>query len=180
MILTRRVSAATTICCQRVRSRRAGFSLMEVILALSIFLMSLVAIAGLVDMGMDRQIDAKLQIRASRLAQSKMSEFVSGTLPMSSTSGNFDNDSDWSFNVTTQPYGPPNLYEVQVTVSRDNRGQQFQYVLTQYVINPLMTGSAQAATATTDQGSATPPAIDGTPPTPGTGTGTGAASGGTP
>jgi hypothetical protein len=149
---------------------------MEVILALAIFLMSLVAIAGLVDMGMDRQIDSQLQIRASRLAQSKMGEIVSGALPMSSTSGNFDNESEWSFDVTTQPYGPPNLYQVTVKVSRDLGGQKFEYTLAQMVINPLMTGSAQAATATTDQGSATPPALDGTPPTPGTGTG----SGGTP
>jgi hypothetical protein len=141
---------------------------MEVMLALAIFLMSLVAIGGLVDMGTERQIDAQIQTRGARLAQSKMNEIVSGYLPMSSTSGNFDNESEWSFEVSTQPYGPPNLSQVQVTVSRDYRGKKESYVLTQLVINPLMTGSAQMATATTDQGSATPPAIDGTPPTPST------------
>ncbi len=171
MILTSRYTAPFKLSRKFIPSRRDGFSLMEVILALSIFLMSLVAIAGLVDMGMDRQIDAQLQIRGSRLAQSKMSEIVSGALPMTSTSGTFDNESDWSFDVTTQPYGPPNLSQVTVTVSRDTGGQKFQYVLSQLVINPLMTGSAQAATATTDQGSATPPAIDGTPPATGTATG---------
>jgi general secretion pathway protein I len=176
VILAEKRSLGAQAIAARGRVGRSGFSLMEVILALAIFLMSLVAIAGLVDMGMERQIDSQLQVRATRLAQSKMSEIVSGALPMSATSGNFDNESEWSFNVNAQPYGPPNLYQVTVTVSRDNRGQTFEYTLVQMVINPTMTGSAQMATTTTDQGSATPPALDGTPPTPTTGTG----SGGTP
>jgi general secretion pathway protein I len=152
---------------------RSGFSLMEVMLALAIFLLALVAIGGLVDMGMEREVDSQLQVRGARLAQSKMSELVSGALPMSSTSGNFDNESEWSFDVTTQPTGPPNLYQVTVKVSRDNRGAKFEYVLAQMVINPSMTGSAQPATTTTDQGSATPPALEGMPPTQTTGTGSG-------
>jgi Tfp pilus assembly protein PilV len=143
---------------------------MEVMIALTIFLLSLVAIAGLVDMGMEREMEAQFQIRGARLAQSKMSEIVSGTLQMSSTSGTFDTESEWSYDVTAEPFGPPNLYTVTVTVSRDYKGQKFQFVLTQMAINPIMTGSAQAATATTDQGSATPPAIDGTPPAPGSST----------
>jgi Tfp pilus assembly protein PilV len=148
---------------------------MEVILALAIFLMSLVAIAGLVDMGMEREVDSQLQVRGARLAQSKMGEIVSGALPMSATTGKFDNESEWSFDVQTAPSqsGVPNLFQVTVKVSRDNRGQPFEYTLAQLVINPLMTGSAQAATATTDQGSATPPALSGTPPTQNTGTGSG-------
>jgi prepilin-type N-terminal cleavage/methylation domain-containing protein len=144
-------------------SRRGGFSLIEVLLALAIFLMSLVAIARLVDMGTDREIDSQLQVRATRLAQSKMGEVVSGYLgPLSSlgsSSGDFDNDSAWSWNLTTEtpptPQTVPNLYLVTITVSRKDRGRHFQYVLSQMVIDSVMIGSPVAATSTTSNGSTT-------------------------
>jgi general secretion pathway protein I len=154
------------------RYKRAGLSLIEVMLSLAIFTMSLVAIARLVDMGTDRQIESSLQIRAARLAQSKMGEIVSGFLPISqasSASGNFDNESEWSFSVTAVPQSAPNLYLVTVTVSRDNRGQTFKLALAQMVIDPPMMGSGAAATSTTDQGSTTSAMY-----------GSGSTSGGTP
>jgi general secretion pathway protein I len=144
------------------RSKRAGLSLIEVLLALGIFTMSLVAIARLVDMGTDRQIESQFQIRGARLAQSKMGEIISGSLgslgSLSSSSGTFDNDTEWSWNMsaTTPPQtSAPNLYLVTVTVSRDNRGQKFQLIVAQMAIDPLYMGSGQPATSTTDAGSAT-------------------------
>jgi hypothetical protein len=122
--------------------------------------MSLVAIGGLVDMGMERELESQLTVRATRLAQSQMGDVASGYQSLTSTSGNFTYDSDWSYNTTVAaaPQGQPNLYLVTVTVSRDYRGKQFQYVLNQIILDPQYTGSAQAATSTTDAGSATPPA----------------------
>jgi prepilin-type N-terminal cleavage/methylation domain-containing protein len=163
------------------RSLRAGFSLIEVLLALAIFLLAVVAIGRLVDMGIDRQIESRLKIRGARLAQSKMAEVVSGSQGQgqapTSGSGTFDNDdSDFSWDVTADLQTPQNLYLVTVTVKHSSKlGEPF--VLAQMVFNPLMMGSAQAATATTDQGSATPPASSGTPPTNNS---TGSGSGGTP
>jgi hypothetical protein len=129
--------------------------LIEVLLALGIFLMSLVAIGRLVDMGMDREIDSRMQLRGSRLAQSKMADVISGYLPLSSASGTFEKESDWSWNIATQQQSQPNLYLVTITVSRDNRGQKFEFTLAQMVIDPLYMGSGQPATSTTDAGSAT-------------------------
>ena len=136
------------------KCKRSGLTLIEVLLALTIFLLSFVALAGLVDMGMDRELESQFNIRAARLAQSKMGEVVSGGITLSSTSGNFTYDSDWSWNMTVgpAPMGQQNLYLVTITVSRDFKGRQFQYVLNQFVIDPLNTGSAQAATSTTDAG----------------------------
>ncbi len=141
--------------------QRGGMTLIEVMLALGIFLLSIVAIASLVDMGTDREIEGQFQVRAARLAQSKMAEVVSGSLgglsTLSSDAGTFDNDSDWSYSMsaTQQQSGAPNLYTVQVTVSRDLKGRKFEYVLTQFAIDPYMMGSGQAATTTTSPGSAT-------------------------
>jgi general secretion pathway protein I len=163
------------------RSLRVGFSLIEVLLALTIFLLSIAAIGRLVDMGIDRQVESKLKIRGARLAQSKMADIVSGSQsqgqPPTSGSGTFDNDdSDFTWEATADLQTPQNLYLVQLTVKHNSK-QGEPFVLTQMVFNPLMMGSAQAATATTDQGSATPAASSGTPPTNNT---TGSGSGGTP
>lgn len=157
MILFTRSSAAH----RASGSRRSGLTLIEVLLALGIFLMAIVAIGSLVDMGTDREIEAQFQVRAARLAQSKMGEIVSGTLgglsTLSAGSGTFDNDADWSWTMsaTQQQSGVPNLYTVQITVTRDLKGRQFQYVLTQIAIDPYYMGNGQPATTTTSPGSAT-------------------------
>ena len=154
------------------RGKWPGLSLIEVLLALGIFIMALVAIARLVDMGTDRELESQLLIRGSRLAQSKMGEVVSGFIPISqasSASGNFDVESEWSYSVASVPQTATNLYLVTVTVTRDNRGQPFKFEIAQYVIDPLMMGSAQPATSTTDPGSTTAALY-----------GSGGATGGTP
>ena len=47
---------------------RRGLSLIEVLLSLTIFLLALVVLARLVDMGTDRELEARLQTRGTRLA----------------------------------------------------------------------------------------------------------------
>jgi len=142
------------------RSRQAGFSLIEVLLALAIFLMSVVAIAHLVDMGMDRELESQFKIRGARLAQSKMGEITSGVLgpfsSLSSSEGTCDNEPEWTWSMSATVQGnTPNLYLVTLTLKRDNRGQPFKFILTQMAIDPYTMGSAQPATSTADAGSAT-------------------------
>lgn len=91
-----------------------------------------------------------------------MGEVVSGSMgslgQVSGGGGTFDNDSDWTWNMTAMPNTTnsiPNLYTVQVTVTRDNRGRPFTYVLTQQAIDPYMMSTGQAAITTPDQGAAT-------------------------
>ena len=61
--------------------RRSGFSLIEVLLALAILLMSIVAIAQLVGIGSDRGLETRLTNRGSRLAESKLGEIEVGREP---------------------------------------------------------------------------------------------------
>lgn len=147
---------------RRARGRRA-FTLIEVLLALAIFLLALVAIAGLVDMGVDRELEAQLKVRGSRLAQAKMGEVLSGSLgslaQVTSSSGSFDNDTDWSYQVTSElaqtTSAPPNLYTVQVQVSRDYKGHKFMFTLTQMAIDPYYMMNSMPATTTSSEGDAT-------------------------
>jgi Tfp pilus assembly protein PilV len=146
------------------RPARRGLSLLEVILSLTILLLAMVAIGKLVESGTDRGASARAQIRGTRLAQSKMAEVEAGLIPLSSsstgtgpTSGQFEgDDAAWSFQVTPEPAGPPNLYTVTVTVSRDMQGIQYQVVLSQMMFDPSLMGSAaQAEWPATDDTSGT-------------------------
>lgn len=129
---------------------RRGMSLIEVLLAMAIFLFSLVAIAGLVDMGSNLEYEARLQTRATRLAYSKLADFESGveSLTDAANEGSFENsdDASWTWTAEITPQTPPNLYLVSITVSRDNRGTPFTLTMSQMIYDPAYLGTAGEAT----------------------------------
>ncbi len=127
--------------------RRRGLSLIEVLLAMAIFLISLVAVARLVDMGAEREMESRFQSRGTRLALTKLAELECGAQPLENGSGTFDGeDADWSWTLTVQDYGITHLYHVTVTVSRDVKGQPFSVTLSQLVLDPTVWGAAGEAT----------------------------------
>jgi hypothetical protein len=149
---------------RRVAPRR-GISLIEVLLALTILLLSIIAIGRLVDIGTDRGNDARAASRGTRLAQGKMAEVEAGVVSLDSpTDGEFEgDDSAWKFNVTPEPAGPPTLYPVTVKVTRDIQGRPYEVVLVQMLFDPTKVGSAAQAErpappdpATTGMGGTTP------------------------
>ena len=131
------------------RTLRRGLSLIEVLLALAIFMMSLVVIGRLVDMGTDREMEARYQTRATRLALDKLGEFESGARSLDETSGTFDGPDDagwdWTAEATLQDQVAPNLYLVKVTVGRDLKGRRSEVVISQMIFDPAMMGSAAEA-----------------------------------
>jgi general secretion pathway protein I len=153
---------------------RRGLSLLEVIVALAILVLAIVAINRLVDIGTDRGTDARAYTRGTRLAQGKMAEVEAGLVSVSSESeGQFENDdAAWSYKVIPEAAGPPNLYTVTVRVTRDIQGRSIEVVLTQMIFDPTMMGSAAQAErpATTDT------TTTGTTGTTGTMSGTGGTS----
>lgn len=140
---------------RRSKLNRRGISLLEVLLSLAIFLMSLASIAQLVDIGTDRASDTILQNTGTRLAQSVMAEVEAGVIDTASGgTGVFDDEPEWNWQVTPEASSVPNLYTVTVRVYREVRGTRFEITLTQMVIDPTMIGTAaeaqnpNAATAT--------------------------------
>lgn len=132
---------------------RVGMSLIEVILALAIMMMALVAIGKLVDVGLDRSLDAQLQTRGTLLAESKLAEVEAGAVSLQGESGTFDEAPEWSWSVESTPSGPANLYQVTVRVSRTTPGRPFEVAMTQLILDPTVIGSAAQAevpTTTTD------------------------------
>ena len=124
---------------------RAGLSLLEVMVALVIFLMSLAAIASLVDFGAERAQAAAMTTLGTRLAQSKLAEVEAGlTAPTSSETGTFDDEPDWTYSLESGAALAANTYPVTVTVRRDVAGRKYEVALTQVVFDPAFQGNAAA------------------------------------
>jgi hypothetical protein len=137
-----------------------------VLLGLAIFLIAIVAIGRLVDIGTDNALEAMLMNDGTRLAQSKLAEVESGAISLSGGgSGTCDDEPSWSWAVDSSPATLPNLYTVTVTLTHDLNGRPLTVTLTQNVFDPQKMGTAASIPK--------PTATSGT-----TGT-TGAAAGGT-
>jgi Tfp pilus assembly protein PilV len=126
-------------------------SLLEVLIAMTVFLVCLAGIGQLVDSGTERATEAKYNNVGARLAQSKMAEVEAGAIPVSSGgSGDFteDGEDQWSWTVESTPLDVANGYDVVVTVSRPYRGQSFTVKIAQIILDPAATGTATEATPT--------------------------------
>src|SRR5437763_13616895 len=95
------------------RTRRAGLSLIEVLVALAIFLLSLVALGQLVQIGTDRAIDVQERSQASTYSRSALAQVTAGIVPITGQGTTaFDDDSNRSWSVDAEADGAPNLSHV--------------------------------------------------------------------
>jgi hypothetical protein len=131
---------------QQVRQARPALSLLEVIVALAIFLISLTAIGHLVSMGSERALDIEQQGEAAMLAQAKMAEVIWGVIPLSSLSDqSFNEAPDYKWSLTAeQNSNVSNLWNVSVTITRERSdGTKIESTLSQMVLDPSIRGSSQ-------------------------------------
>ena len=132
----------------RSHLRHPGVSLLEVLIALAIFLLCFAAIGQLVDVAGDNALNARYQNTGTRLAVSKMHEVEIGAIPVSSGgSGDFsaDGDDGWQWTVNSSATDVANVYAVTVTVSKDFRGRPFEITVSQTVFDPLFMGTGAEA-----------------------------------
>jgi general secretion pathway protein I len=134
-------------------SVRPGITLLEVLIAMAIFLIALGAISRLIDLGMENASDASYQSDAVRLAQSKMAEVEAGVLaPDSSSGGGFDEEPGWTWQLQSEQASIPNLFTITVTVNRDV-GRKVIFKLSQMVMDARQMGKpgeiAKPTTSTT-------------------------------
>lgn len=130
---------------------RDGMTLLEVLLAMAIFLISLVALADLVDTGAKIGVRSSMQSTGTRLAQSKLAEVEAGAISLTGggESGEFPAEPGWNYTVESSAAGPANVYAVTATCWRDYNGQRHEVKLSQMVCDPAVMGTAAAASAPT-------------------------------
>jgi len=125
------------------RSHRAGFSLLEVILATAILLGAAVVLAELASVGREHAQRAQELAAAQLAAQTKLNEVLSGSAPLQSVQDQaLEDPPGWVRSVQVGPLKRSGqvtgLLEVRVTVSQelgnDRRGKEF--TLTRWVGDP--------------------------------------------
>jgi len=130
----------------RPNAPRQGMSLLEVILATTIFLMSLVGLGQLMSICTDLAVETEMTNRATQLCQSKMNEFVTGIQALTAQSEvPFDEDPAWSWSAECQADSTvTNLWTVTVHVTRKKMdGTMFESVLNQMMIDPTTKGAVE-------------------------------------
>ena len=123
---------------------RSGLSLLEVLVALVIFLSAFAILGKLVTMSGDVAIETQHQLQAARLCQSKMAEVIGGAVPLTSQSGvPFDEDPVWLWSLECEQSNYPGLWNVSVKVSHQQLGAPVVCTLSEMVLDPQIHGSLQ-------------------------------------
>jgi prepilin-type N-terminal cleavage/methylation domain-containing protein len=140
-------------------SRRPGMTLLEVLIALAVFLLSLVALGRLVTWAGDRALDVQQRSRAAELCRSKLNEVQAGAVALSSQSDvPFDEDSVYHWSLDAEQGQVSGLWNVTVRVTCTRKGGSGAgATLSQMVLDPSMVGSTQdtPGASTTDDSSTT-------------------------
>jgi len=137
---------------------RSGLSLLEVIVAMAVFLFALVALGRLVSLGTDQAGEARDYSEAVVLCQSKLAEAAAGVVPLQGASEvPFDEDDQWTWSLQASQGAVATLWNVQVTVTKQRPdGSKVECTLSQMVLDPAQRGAAgtppAAAAASTTTG----------------------------
>lgn len=122
---------------------RRGMTLLEVLVALGIFLIALVGIIKLVTLGGDQARQVQLNAQAAQLCQSKLAEVVAGVVPLTAQSEvPFDEDPDWLWSLDATQGDIAGLWKLTVRVTRQQSdGSHIECSLDRMLLDPSLRGS---------------------------------------
>lgn len=127
------------------RPVRRGVSLIEVLLATAIFLISLAAISVLVRGASDNAADAARINLCSRLARMKMAELEAGVADVTLSAGGsgvFNNYPNYQWQVVSVPTTAPYTYDVTVRVTNPYANRPTEVSLSQVILDPTLLNNA--------------------------------------
>ena len=126
---------------------REGLTLLEVLVAMAVFLLALAGIAQLIDFGTNSSVEAARTTTGTRLCQSKMAEAEAGVVSVSESSqGTFDDEPLWQWSIEIGAELAPYTYPVTVKVWIE-QGRAVEVTLTQIIFDPQNMGNAAPAVA---------------------------------
>lgn len=133
------------------RSRRQGVSLLEVVIALAIFVATYAVISRIVHTGTRAAVEALAENEAVMRGERVMNEILAGVQPFSSSGPNyFEDDSNWSWKADIADGPNVDLKQITVTVTKlENRQEVVTETLVRYTRDPQLFLDAAADAATT-------------------------------
>ena len=141
----------------RIGTRRTGLTLLEVIVSMAIFLISVTALYQLVLMGGERAMDIRLQTRTSMRCQAKLAELMIGAEPLNSSGTyatfpeEYDKGLQWKVEAS-ESGDAKGLWHVKVWVKAElPTGRSIESQLCQLMLDPSIRGT------TFDEPDTTPP-----------------------
>lgn len=129
---------------------RHGMSLLEVMIALAIFLTATSIIGQLVSTGSQAAIGAQLKAEAARRCETVLAEALAGAVPLETTAGSaFDDDPLWTWSLTVEDAPVTDLLQVRAGVTRQVRSGQapLEFTLTRWVRNPELWSQSTVETS---------------------------------
>jgi len=135
-------------------TRRSGFTLLEVMVSLAIFVSAFAALSQLYSLGTRAAVDSALQTQAAVRAEVKMAEVVSGVESFEAASGMpFEDDANWSWTLEINPGPHSDVYELVVTTmfQSGNNPPTMTYRLVRFHHDPQLVLDAAAEAAVEDE-----------------------------
>jgi type II secretory pathway pseudopilin PulG len=129
----------------RSPAARPALTLMEVLVSLAIFLMSLAALGRLVTFAGERAQEAQFRSQATLHCLSQLAEVEAGSIPLGSQGeGPLEDDADYTWSMDAQQGPAAGLWNVTVRVSRKApNGASVEVSLSKMVLDPSAVGSTQ-------------------------------------
>lgn len=134
--------------------RRAGFTLLEVILSLAILVGSLAVISKIVDIAARNALYAEYHSRAIELAEARIEDVLSGSVPLTVTGVQVcEEDPDWQWELQVADAALPGLKLIYVRVSPAPGGaladlrEPVDCELVRYMLDPEYLASVEEALA---------------------------------
>ena len=124
---------------ETVSSQQAGFTLLEVVIAVAILLGSITALFQLLNLGHRSSMQAKFRTDAVMLAETIMNEALAGIVPLqSSTEEESDDYPGWFWSLSVEDAGVDDLLEVTVLVRREGTSitAEHEYSVTRLARDP--------------------------------------------
>jgi prepilin-type N-terminal cleavage/methylation domain-containing protein len=133
----------------RRRCRRQALTLLEVLIALAIFLLAMVVFGEMIVQNGETATYIQRLNLANRLCKSKMAEVASGLVPLSSQDEvAFDDAPDFTWSLDAESGAVDGLWTVTVTVRRPptDNAAPIEVSLTQMVRDPSIAGNTEDVT----------------------------------
>lgn len=127
-----------------MKSKQQAFTLIEVMIALSILALSLTAMAVTVSGALNNATTLQERTYASWIAQNKIVEMrLAGVVPkVGSNSGDIEYaNSDWSWQAVVEETGIENLWRLEVAISRPGSEDPIRTV-TGFIGEPIAKGQS--------------------------------------